>query len=365
MVRSSIFVVTLGTIEWMPSYSLEVAAVLAVLIKRPANYGLRLGMNSLSKGNNGAVQDQELRCASTQRTLLLCWSCRDGIHKNHGRDGSFPWRFLAFGALIPVFHIDSVSLHRNHDSYKIELEQFPSSSTYHDLHRHGLGMPTRYIPTSTRLYLVLAPPLLAITYIALNNPNARMWLERAAELIPLPWDWVPRSSRITEHVAKSDTQDVTDNKEGRALSKSSTYSQAFEGLPWAGKSSQGATSEEVREASRVLLEKLKEAETESRTRDDESSRSATSEEIRQVSWEIMEMAEAEAKLGACGASAPRELVPDAEPAEEFDEYYEDALDRESVEAWLAEVEAGHEVLWEAGESPYSTNVGAEDLDGLE
>lgn len=232
-------------------------------------------------------------------------------------------------------------------------------------------MPTRYIPTSTRIYLVLAPPLLAITYIALKSPIARMWLERAAELIPLPWDWVSQPSRVTGPVAKPDTQDVTDIEEGRPSSRSSTYSQAFEGLPWAGKSSQGATSEEVREASRVLLEKLEEAETETRTRDDESSRSATSEEIRQVSWEIMEMAEksekAETKLGARGESTPRELVPDVGPAEEeFYEYFdEDALDRERVEVWLAAVEPGREVLWEVGESPCSADACAEDLDSFE
>lgn len=229
-------------------------------------------------------------------------------------------------------------------------------------------MPTRYIPTSTRIYLVLAPPLLAITYIALKSPIARMWLERAAELIPLPWDWVSQPSRVTGPVAKPDTQDVTDIEEGRPSSRSSTYSQAFEGLPWAGKSSQGATSEEVREVSRVLLEKLEEAETETRTRDDESSRSATSEEIRQVSWEIMEMAEeAEAKLGAREGSAARELVPDGGPAEEeFYEYFEeDPLDRERVEAWFATVKPGHEVLWEAGESPSSPDVLAGDSDGLE
>lgn len=232
-------------------------------------------------------------------------------------------------------------------------------------------MTTRHIPTSTRIYLVLAPPFLAVTYIILKSLNARMWLERAVELIPLPWDWIPRPSRVTGLVAKSNTQDVSGIKEGRSLSKSSTYSEAFEGLTWARKSSQGAASEEVMEASRVLRKKLKEAESESETRDDESSRSATSEEIRQVSWEIMEMAEksekAETKLGARGESTPRELVPDVGPAEEeFYEYFdEDALDRERVEVWLAAVEPGREVLWEVGESPCSADACAEDLDSFE
>lgn len=232
-------------------------------------------------------------------------------------------------------------------------------------------MPARRFHTTIRLYLVLVPPIIAVTYVAITSPDAGMWWERAAAWVPLPRSWTPRLSWTTGPSGMElDTQDLTENEvEDRSSSKSSTYSAAWEGVVWAQKSSQGATSEDVREAGREILEKIKEAETGFGTREDEeSSQGAASEDAKQVGREILEeVKEAETQFGTRGESTPRE-VSAVGPVE--GEFYEccwdgDGRDRERVERWLAAVESGDKVVWEDGESLYSPNVWAADLDGVD
>lgn len=309
-------------------------------------------MAPLSKVNNGAVQDPKLRCVEHNTAYPFVEDIATQKIKSTGYGFPFPSWFL-HARRRPAYRISTVHHLRHPDSYRLKQH-------YHDLHTRGPHMPTHHIPPSTHLYLALAQPLLLITYVALTNPKARMWFQRAADWVQgLPWTTGPS--------AKSDTQDVTDPEGDRPQSKRSTYSEAFDGLVQARKSSKGPTFEQVREASRVLREKLKEVETEFSTRDDELSRSTTTSEIIEVSRAIMEeVKKAEAKFGARRESTPRE-VPKVGPVEEgFYEYYDvDGSDRQKVEAWLAAVEVGDEVASEAGESFYSPNAWAEDLDRLD